>query len=264
MLAAGLALFAASASADRIVWKDGSVWEKAVVASVKITPDGKASCLVTSGPSTGLPNWLTDFSEIRIDHTINLVRPLVGKSTETTRPAKMGDVSATTKTATDRSPQVAIFPNLSDRKVEDQNLLSPFNDAEDNSAGQPDSLEYKLACINAGRLVSKDDLTVARFRALLDSLAKRFRESPRQIGNISVAAQLSLKGKGISESLLNIMEGMNYVMIADIGNQSYAEYTAIYVTLRASSFSHERAAQSLQDLLSALLDLSAQQRAARR
>ena len=115
-----------------------------------------------------------------------------------------------------------------------------------------DSLEYKLATINAGAYVSKDDITVARFRSLLNQLSATFIENKQQIADMSVTAQNLLKKEGVQESLMNIMEGMNQLFPRKIENQKYAEYAAAYVTLRSKGQSHSEAIRGLQAILRGL------------
>ena len=126
-------------------------------------------------------------------------------------------------------------------------LLSPLTTAHAN-----ESLEYKLATINAGGYVSKDHITVARFRSLLNQLSTTFVEDKQQIADMSVTAQNLLKKDGIQESLINIMEGMNQIFPRKIDNHKYAEYAAAYVILRSKGQSHTEAIRGLQALLRAL------------
>lgn len=120
------------------------------------------------------------------------------------------------------------------------------------TAQASESIEYKLATINAGGYVSKDHITVARFRSLLDQLSATFVENKNQIADMSVTAQNLLRKEGIEESLLNIMEGMNKLFSRKIENQKYAEYAAAYVTLRSKGQSHTEAFRGLQAILRGL------------
>ena len=126
-------------------------------------------------------------------------------------------------------------------------LLSAFT-----TAHASESLEYKLATINAGGYVSKNDIAVARFRSLLNQLSATFVEDKQQIADMSVTAQNLLKKEGVQESLMNIMEGMNRLFPRKIGNQKYAEYAAAYVTLRTKGQSHSEAIRGLQAILRGL------------
>ena len=91
-----------------------------------------------------------------------------------------------------------------------------------NTAHADESLEYKLATINARGYVSKDHITVARFRSLLDQLSSTYVENKQQIADMSVTAQEMLKKDGIEENLLNIMEGLNQLFATRIENQKGA------------------------------------------
>lgn len=121
-----------------------------------------------------------------------------------------------------------------------------------NAAQAAESLEYKLATINARGYVSKNHITVARFRSLLDQLSSTYVENKQQIADMSVTAQDLLEKDGIEESLLNIMEGLNQLFATRIENQKYAEYAAAYVTLRSKGQSHSQAIRGLQAILRSL------------
>ena len=114
-----------------------------------------------------------------------------------------------------------------------------------------ESLEYKLASIDAGRRVAPNDLTVARFRSLLDQLSSKYSEDRQQIADMTVVARDSLREDGVEESLLNIMEGMNQLFHtrADL---RYAEFSAAYMTLRASGQNHSQALSALRAILQSL------------
>lgn len=118
-----------------------------------------------------------------------------------------------------------------------------------NTSYAKESLEYQLATINAGGYISKDHITVARFRSLLGQLSLTYIESKQQIADMSVKAQQILKNNGIEENLLDIMEGLNQLFSRKIENQKYAEYVAAYVTLRSKGQSHTEAIRGLQAIL---------------
>ena len=121
-----------------------------------------------------------------------------------------------------------------------------------NTAHASESLEYQLATINAGGYVSRDHITVARFRSLLGQLSSTYVENKQQIADMSVKAQQLLRKDGVEESLLNIMEGMNQIFASRIENQKYAEYAAAYVSLRSKGQSHPEAIRGVQAILRGL------------
>lgn len=139
--------------------------------------------------------------------------------------------------------------NMQSRLLAFAILILPFAlfSVQAHAAGE--SIEYQLACINAGRRVAQDDITVARFRSLLRQLSHTFVEDPQQIADMSVKGLQMLKQDGISESLLNIMEGMNQLFSTKVANQKYAELIAAYLTLRDKGQSHTQAIAGLQGIL---------------
>jgi hypothetical protein len=87
---------------------------------------------------------------------------------------------------------------------------------------------YMLASLDAGYTIADTDPAVAKYRALLSRLGKKYVETPSQIGDMTVTSQASLKEAGISVSLFDVMEGMDQLFSRPLGNQSYAEYAAAY------------------------------------
>jgi len=116
---------------------------------------------------------------------------------------------------------------------------------------QESTTEYKLAVLNHGGYVPPDDITVSRFRFLLGQLASKFGETPERIANMSVKARNSLAEKGVSETLLNIMEGMNQIVDrpGTYGKDPYANFLTLYVVLRTTGKTHEYAVNNLRGVI---------------
>jgi hypothetical protein len=110
-----------------------------------------------------------------------------------------------------------------------------------------DSLEYKLAVINAETYVREDDLVVARFRSLLRQLDQTFAEDVATIGNISVKAKNMLGGEGIRLDMLAMMEGINRTK--PLKAPKYAEYVGAYVVNRTQGLTHDRAIAGLNGVV---------------
>lgn len=128
---------------------------------------------------------------------------------------------------------------------------SPTKTQTRSSKVQSSSIEYMLATIDKG-YVSRDDISIARFRSLLQQLDVKFVESKKQIGDMSVTAQNLLKEEGVKESLMNIMEGMNQLFSGTPENLKYAEYASAYVVLRSKGQSHDEAIGGLRAILQGL------------
>lgn len=116
-----------------------------------------------------------------------------------------------------------------------------------------DALEWKLAAIDAGSTtLPKDDVTVARFRSLLRQLGEKYPESQQQIGDMSAkAADILRDEEGISEKIVDIMEGMNQLLYSPDSGQHYANAVAYYLTLRGHGMSHDDAIHALRGILKA-------------
>ncbi len=109
-----------------------------------------------------------------------------------------------------------------------------------------DPLEYKLACINANEMVSKDHITVTRFRSLLNQLSKSFSEDKESIADMSAKTRELLSNEGINESLLNIMEGINRIVSINGAKRKYAHYAAAYLMLRKMGYGHNETLNSVR------------------
>lgn len=131
-------------------------------------------------------------------------------------------------------------------------LSSLQKDKDEPNSLESHSLEYKLASIDKGYEVLEDDITIARFRSLLNQLDDKFVEDRQQIADMSVKTQELLRDKGISESLLNIMEGINSILVTELESQKYAEYAGTYVTLRDSGMSHQEVIDGFNAMLESL------------
>lgn len=95
------------------------------------------------------------------------------------------------------------------------------------------TLEYKLAVINAGYRVPDNDSSISRFGSLLDSIQRKCRNGRRQIADMTVFAQRQLEEKGVKIALLELMEKLDYSIPNEaIGaNLDFAEVTAAFITI---------------------------------
>jgi len=111
-------------------------------------------------------------------------------------------------------------------------------------------LEYQLAVINKKDSVQKNDAIIDRFRSLLEQLSQKYIEDPQKITNMSVIVRDQMKAKGIDESLVNIMEGMNQLLWPlEFEKRRYAEYAYAYVSLRNKGFTHRESIDRLQYII---------------
>ena len=99
-----------------------------------------------------------------------------------------------------------------------------------------ESLEYKLATINAGKYIEKDDLTINRFRYLLDTLENKTKNTKEEIADMSVAAleKVAKEKYGLDITLLELIEGANNSIPKEATGTDavdYAEIVVLYIEL---------------------------------
>ncbi len=118
-------------------------------------------------------------------------------------------------------------------------------------AAQSMSLAYQLATIDKG-YVSRDDITITRFKSLLQQLDATYADNKQELGDSTVVAQRMLKNDyGIKETMLNIMEDLNKVYITKV-NPSYALYVTAYVMLRGKGLSRQQAIIGVESFLKSI------------
>ncbi|MBA3243174.1 MAG: hypothetical protein H0T60_18290 [Acidobacteria bacterium] len=78
------------------------------------------------------------------------------------------------------------------------------------SATPPKTYEYILASLDKGYPVNEDDITVKRFRHLLDSLEKKTKNTRQQLADYTVnTKKIALEKYGKEIKLLDLMEQAN-------------------------------------------------------
>lgn len=100
--------------------------------------------------------------------------------------------------------------------------------------------------------VSEDNLIVKRFDNLLGQLDNKYVENEQQLGDMTYKAKQLLEERGIKESMIKMMEGMNLLFNQKLENQKYAEYISSYIVSRTKGQNHDEAVKGLQELLKSL------------
>lgn len=123
---------------------------------------------------------------------------------------------------------------------------------QDDSSGRPSPsardqpLEQQLAIIDG---VASDAVKVNRFRSLLAQLSSRYPENQQQISDRTAKASQYLRTKGISVSLLDLLEGMHQTYPGRDTDLTYTETLAIYTLLR------DKAGESHKDTVDGMLEI---------
>ena len=104
---------------------------------------------------------------------------------------------------------------------------SPVYAAGDSAEDQP---EYQLATLNAKGWVNKNDVTIIRFRFLLDSIQEKTGYSHRKIGDIvAMGRDLVRSDFGKEISLLSFTEEANRAMRSAPKGTQFEKVVALLV-----------------------------------
>jgi uncharacterized protein YraI len=127
------------------------------------------------------------------------------------------------------APTPTASPAADQRAVQTVTARAKITTTQASSA--KDSLEYKLACINKGYEVDEGDVTIARFRYLLDSIDSKTPESRQEVADMLVMGQQILRDKyGKEVNLLELTEGANKA-IPFSSEVSFAEIMAALISM---------------------------------
>jgi hypothetical protein len=111
--------------------------------------------------------------------------------------------------------------------------------------------EFEMASIDSNGAISPDDIRVARYRTLLDLLETKSGDAPNgddNVGSAFVEAQRELRERGISESMLNLMEGMNQ-LIRPGKIDLLSDNLGVYVVMRSDlSLPHEQTINTMKKI----------------
>ena len=100
---------------------------------------------------------------------------------------------------------------------------------EEEVAEVEESLEYKLAVINAGGFVEEDDETIQVFKGLLDKLEKKVVNSRQGIADITVKTQEILRDEGYNVELIQVIRDLNTAIPEELKYMKLEEIAAAYI-----------------------------------
>ena len=111
------------------------------------------------------------------------------------------------------------------------------------------SMGLKLATISDGKYYTEADSLVKRYNNILNQLDAKYIETKEQIGDMTSVAKKELASIGLSEPLINIMEGISRLIDQNTQKKEYADNIVCYIILRSKGFNHVDTLKTLQDLL---------------
>ena len=113
---------------------------------------------------------------------------------------------------------------------ESQRIMEERKKDQENAESY-DEIAFKLASIDKGKIINRDDVSVNRFRYLLKTLDDKTSETKVQIADMTVKAQQILRDEyGKEVSLMFLMENVNDA-IPSGANLKYAEIISAYILL---------------------------------
>lgn len=109
----------------------------------------------------------------------------------------------------------------------------------------------QLATINDGKHHTETEPIVKRYNNILNQLDSKYIENKERIGDMLTVAKRELANDGLSEPLINIMEGINLLNDRYTSNKKFADNVTLYIILRHKGHSHSASIQNIQMLLNA-------------
>lgn len=110
-------------------------------------------------------------------------------------------------------------------------MPTPLPVRSEYPAVNADSPEYQLAVIDAGYALDKDDVSVKRFRFLIQNIQRKTGNTPEQIADMTVNGQkILLERYGKEVKLLDLMEQANKAIL-EKGNQEYEDIITALVLI---------------------------------
>ena len=109
-------------------------------------------------------------------------------------------------------------------------MSATFLESPAYAAGAEDEPEYQLAILNAGKWVRENDVTIIRFRFLLNSIQERSGYPHRRIGDmVAKGRDLVRSNFGKEVSLLLFTEEANRAMRSSPKGTKFEEVVALLV-----------------------------------
>lgn len=107
----------------------------------------------------------------------------------------------------------------------------------------------KLASISDGYIHTDSEPIAKRYNNILNQLESKYIETQERIADMLTVAKSELANVGLSEPLINIMEGINLLNDKYTTNKKFAEYVTLYIILRRKGYTHIETIQNMQVLL---------------
>ncbi|MBA7541371.1 hypothetical protein ES705_33683 [subsurface metagenome] len=124
-----------------------------------------------------------------------------------------------------------LYAEQVDEQYKESQRIMEERKSDQENAESYDEIAFKLASIDKGKIINRDDVSVNRFRYLLQILDDKTSETKVQIADMTVKAQQILRDEyGKEVSLLFLMENVND-SIPSGANVKYAGIITAYLLM---------------------------------
>jgi len=114
-------------------------------------------------------------------------------------------------------------------------LLAACNKAEDKKSAISDSLEYKVASIDAGKFIPESDLSITRIKGLLIAAEDVYGTPKQQVADYVVNAHEVAKQKGADVGVADLLDFALIACDVKCTQDNLVEYLTKYTTVRITS-----------------------------
>ncbi|MCJ7449358.1 MAG: hypothetical protein MUO72_16910 [Bacteroidales bacterium] len=114
---------------------------------------------------------------------------------------------------------------------------------------QGQSLGCKMATVDTKKYYTETDPLVKRYNNMFNQLDVKYLETKDQIADMTVTAKNELENIGLSEPMINIMEGICRLTDTKTKSKRYSENVSCYIIFRSQGFNHSDTLKKMQDLL---------------
>jgi hypothetical protein len=91
-----------------------------------------------------------------------------------------------------------------------------------------------------------------RFKSLLQQLDEKYQENEQAIAGMTIETHYKLRHKGVSVTILTILEGMNQIALPGQKGVKYLDYRGLYMASRTKGSSHQQAIADLRAKIPAI------------
>ncbi|MEX0833596.1 MAG: hypothetical protein WD276_06965 [Actinomycetota bacterium] len=106
---------------------------------------------------------------------------------------------------------------------------------DSGSSSECRTVPCKAATLDQGTYVAPDDPVIFEYQQAFEALQKNCSDSEERLADMAVVSQQQMQERGVTESLLSILEAVDASIPARLSQKTCADIFASYVVLRTAS-----------------------------